>query len=104
LPRRVGASSRIRGTRPADVLQELTGGLKLLEGLRGVLGELVEEQHAAVRQRDLSGRAPSTTSLNYKVYISCLGLYCTASARCAASMRSLPARSAIVRASLRMRW
>ena len=38
------------------------------------------------------------------VQITRRGPYWIASARCAVSIRSLPPRSAIVRASLRMRW
>jgi len=41
--------------------------------------------------------------LSPRPYTTLLGRYCMASARCGVSMRSAPAKSAIVRASLRMR-
>jgi len=56
----------------------------------------VREDLAIEIKRDRLLIQPSYTCL--------LGLYWIASARCAVSIFSLPARSAIVRASFRMRW
>lgn len=71
---------------------------------------VIQQMRAAFEEAECGGRGIQLEmirgqgQMKLDFYASCvLGLYCNASARCAVVMFSLPARSAIVRASLSTR-